>query len=123
MSGLLLASIDTEHTALLVMHVHTLATSPSGGGGWDHLQDSVHMAAARLGCKRAMIGTKWANSHPGYTDRPRKQVNFWQGRLLGVQWGWLRMSLLMRRESALRFNFEVQAQTEMKIWCVKVCIC
>ena len=25
------------------------------GGGWDHPQGAVHMAAARLGCKRAMV--------------------------------------------------------------------
>ena len=31
-----------------------------GGGGWGHPQGVVHMAAARLGCKRAMVGTEWA---------------------------------------------------------------
>ena len=32
----------------------------------------MHLAAAWLGCKRAMVGTGWANSHPGCMDRPRK---------------------------------------------------
>ena len=27
----------------------------TGGGGWSHPQDAVHMAAARLGCKGAMV--------------------------------------------------------------------
>ena len=27
----------------------------TGGDGWDHPQDAVHMAAARLGCKVAMV--------------------------------------------------------------------
>ena len=31
----------------------------------------MHMVAARLGCKGAMIGTGWANSHPGYMNRLR----------------------------------------------------
>ena len=28
-----------------------------GGIGWGHLQGAVHTAAARLSCKRAMVGT------------------------------------------------------------------
>ena len=32
----------------------------------------MHLAAAWLGCKRAMVGTGWANSHSGCMDRPRK---------------------------------------------------
>ena len=44
----------------------------TGGGGWDHLQGAVHMAAARIGCKRTMVGTGWANSWPGYMSRLRK---------------------------------------------------
>ena len=32
----------------------------------------MHMAAARLGCKIAMVGTGWTNSCPGCTNRPRK---------------------------------------------------
>ena len=44
----------------------------TGRGGWCHLQGVVHMAAARLGCKRAMVGIEWANSCPGCMNRPRK---------------------------------------------------
>ena len=40
------------------------------GGG--HPQGAVHRAAARLGSKRAMVGTEWANSHPGCMGRHRK---------------------------------------------------
>ena len=29
----------------------------TGGGGWGHLHGAVHMAAARFGCKRAMVST------------------------------------------------------------------
>ena len=32
----------------------------------------MHVAAARLGCKKAMIGTGWANSRPGCMNRLRK---------------------------------------------------
>ena len=32
----------------------------------------MHMVAARLGCKSAMVRTRWANSHPGCMDRLRK---------------------------------------------------
>ena len=28
----------------------------TGGGGWGHPQGAVHMAAARLGCKRTVVG-------------------------------------------------------------------
>ena len=31
----------------------------------------MHMVAARIGCKRAMVGTGWGNSHPGYMNRLR----------------------------------------------------
>ena len=33
----------------------------------------MHMAAARLGCKRTMVGTGWANSHPGCMSRLRER--------------------------------------------------
>ena len=36
----------------------------AGGGGWNHLQGSVHMVTARIGCKRGMFGTEWAYFHP-----------------------------------------------------------
>ena len=44
----------------------------TGGGGWHHPQGAVHMAAARLGCKRTMVGTGWANSRPGCMNALRK---------------------------------------------------
>ena len=44
----------------------------TGGGGWGHPQGAVHMAAARLGCTRTMVGTRWANSQPGCMSRLRK---------------------------------------------------
>ena len=44
----------------------------TGGGGWGHPQGAVHMAAARLGCKRTVVGTGWANSWPGCMSRLRK---------------------------------------------------
>ena len=28
---------------------------------WGHPQSAMHMAAARLGCIRAMVGTRWTN--------------------------------------------------------------
>ena len=36
-----------------------LAPGGTGGGGWGHPQGAVHMAAARLGCKRTVVGTGW----------------------------------------------------------------
>ena len=32
---------------------------------WGHRQGVMHMAAARLGCKRTMVGIGWAYSLPG----------------------------------------------------------
>ena len=34
----------------------------------------MHMAAARLSCKRAMLGAWWAKSHSGYMNRLRKML-------------------------------------------------
>ena len=51
----------------------------TGGGGWGHPQGAVHMAAARLGCKRIMVGTGWANSWPGYMSRLRKHYPHFSG--------------------------------------------
>ena len=44
-----------------------------GGGGLGHPQGAVHMVAARLGCKWAVVGTGWANSHPVCMNRLRKR--------------------------------------------------
>ena len=35
----------------------------------------MHVVAARLGCKSAMVGTVWANSCPGCMDRGRKRYS------------------------------------------------
>ena len=59
-----------------------------GGVKWGYLQGDMHMAAARLGCKRTMVGTRWANSHPGCMNRLRKhysQLVGGSGRLLGSE--------------------------------------
>ena len=47
----------------------------------------MHMVAARLGCERAMVGTRRATSHPDCMDRLSSHlvgVGFWQGKLLGL---------------------------------------
>ena len=68
----------------------------TGRGGWGHLQGAVHMAAAKLGCKKTMVGTKWAHSNPGYMNRHRKpRPQVW---LLSLKVG---------------FSFGVRAQTEI----------
>ena len=43
--------------------------------GKGHLQGSVHMAAIRLGYKRAMVGIRWTNSRPGYMSMLRKRYS------------------------------------------------
>lgn len=51
----------------------------------------VHVVAAKLGCKEAMIGSEWVNSHPGCMNRQRKcyshllGVHSRQERLLGFE--------------------------------------
>ena len=58
------------------------------GGVWGNPQGDVHMTAARLGSKRAMVGLGWANSLPGCINRCRKHTltfygtDLWQGKLL-----------------------------------------
>ena len=41
------------------------ASGGTGRGGWGHQQGAVHMVAARLGCKRTIVGAGIANSCPG----------------------------------------------------------
>ena len=49
-----------------------------GSGGWGHLEGAVHMEAARHSCKRAMVGTKWANPHWGCMNGLRNAIlTFW----------------------------------------------
>ena len=47
----------------------------TGGSGWGHPQGAMHMVAARLGCKRTMVGNWLANSRPGCTSRLRKRYS------------------------------------------------
>ena len=58
----------------------------TGGGGWGHPQGAVHMAAARFGCKRTVVGTGWANSWPGCT---RRVLCTWQLLGLAAKGPWL----------------------------------
>ena len=51
----------------------------TGGSGWGHPQGAVQMAAARLGCKRTVVGTGWANSWPGCMSRLRKYYSHLSG--------------------------------------------
>ena len=39
----------------------------------------MHTVAARLGCQSTMVGTRWANSCPGYMDRLRKRYSYLVG--------------------------------------------
>ena len=48
----------------------------------------MHMAAARLGCKRTVVGTGWANSWPGCMSRLRVLCT-WQLLGLAAKGPWL----------------------------------
>ena len=58
------------------VHLHTGSMSAErvrqGEVGRDHPQGDMHMVVARIGCKSAMVGTRWANSCPGCMDRLSK---------------------------------------------------
>ena len=58
---------------LLKPTVHFLLHHTAQCRGWGHPQDGLYMVAVRLGNQRAMVGTDWANSCPGCTNRPRKK--------------------------------------------------
>ena len=49
----------------------------------------MHMAAARLGCKRTVVGTGWANSWPGCMSRLRKCAVHMAAARLGCKGPWL----------------------------------
>ena len=51
-------------------------------------QGAMHMAAARLGCKRTMVLTGWANSQPGYMSR-RLPIESADHSMLVNEWAWL----------------------------------
>ena len=55
---------------LIILH-----TQQTGGGGLGHPHGAVHMVAARLGCKWAVVGTGWANSHPVCMNGLRKRYS------------------------------------------------
>ena len=47
--------------------------------GWVHLLGAIHMAAAWLGWKMAMVDTGWANPHPGCMNGVRKCYSYLVG--------------------------------------------
>ena len=49
----------TENIVSARLHTHPTSAERVGQG-----EVGGHMAAARLGYKRAMVGTGWGNSHP-----------------------------------------------------------
>ena len=73
--------MSIAHCAEKIVSVRwcTGSASGTGGGGWGHPQGAVHIAAARLGCKKAMVGTGWANSRPGCMSRLRKRYSHLSG--------------------------------------------
>ena len=45
------------------------------GDGWGHPQSTVHMGAPRRGYSiKALVGTGWANSHPGFINGLREML-------------------------------------------------
>ena len=52
----------------------------AGRGGWGHWQGDMQMAATRLGCKRAMVCTEWANIPPWLHKQAQKRLlsPFWR---------------------------------------------
>ena len=57
--------------------------------GWGHPQDAVHIVAARLGFKKAMVGTGRATHHPDCMDRLRKYYSHLaEGWFLARKAGW-----------------------------------
>ena len=59
----------------------------TGGGALGHPQGAVYMAA-RLGCKRTMVGTGWANSQPGCMSKLRECHSHSGGSLLAEEASW-----------------------------------
>ena len=53
---------------MVSVHLH----AGSRGGGWYHPQSTVHMVATRLGWKRVLVDTEWANPGLGYVNELRK---------------------------------------------------
>ena len=60
----------------------------------------MHMVAARRGCERAIVGTRWATSYPDCMDRLRKHYShFVGGCFLARKAAWA-LSRCMTTESA-----------------------
>ena len=49
------------HWSLVICDVYTSRKGGTGGDGWGQPQGAVHIVAARLGCKRRMVGNVWAS--------------------------------------------------------------
>jgi len=99
-----------HYSAHLVTSLHTACISGKDGqevvGGVARKGD-IHMVAARLGCERAMAGTRWATSRSDCMDRLRKHYSpcgSWKAACV-LSWcmTWLRIvtSLLIRPENGL----------------------
>ena len=106
----------------------------------------MHMAAARLGCQSAMVGTGWANSCPGCMDRLRKRYShlvagsFLAGKaawalsgcmttesadycMLVNEWAWSRSRVcLLRLEVDLGSVLESELGQKWRYGALKACI-
>ena len=94
----------------------------------------MHMAPARLGCKRTVVGTGWANSRPGCMSRLRKCYSHLSGGsflagkaswalsgclpiesadhcMLVNEWAWLRSRVCL-----LRLEVELGSLRGIKDW-------
>ena len=94
------------------------------------------MAAASLGCKRAMVGTEWSNSSPSCMDRCRKcYSHFLGGSFLAGKSAWalsrylrtkiadyyMLMRLKVRLSSVL--ESELRQKFIRRYGALKACIC
>ena len=61
---------------------------------------AVHMAAASLGCKRAMAGTGLTNSYPGYMNEPRKHYSHPLGGFISGMEGSLESELVLANQES-----------------------
>ena len=106
----------------------------------------MHMAAARLGCKRTMVGTRWANSRPGCMSWLRKHYSHLSGgsflagkaswALSGClpiesadhcmfvnEWAWLRSRVcLLRLEVELGSALESELGQKWRYGALKACL-
>ena len=120
----------------------------TGLGRWGHPQGAEHMAAARLGCKRNMVGTGWANSRPGCMSKLRKCYSHPSGGpflaemaswaltgclpiesrsadyyMLVNEWAWLTSQVcLLRLEVVLASALESEVEQKWRYGALKACI-